>query len=49
MHEGRLVCYHYEVFHVEVLNYPTYDKDVYAIVQDVKKWKDYLMGNEIVI
>jgi hypothetical protein len=48
--EGRRhVCYHYEVFHGAILNYPTYDKELYALVQDVKKWKHYLMGKETII
>jgi hypothetical protein len=49
MQEGRLVCYHFEIFHGEVLNYPTYVKEIYALVQDVKKWKHYLMGKETII
>jgi hypothetical protein len=49
MQGGRHVCYHSEVFHGEVLNYPTYDKELYALVQAVKKWKHYLMGKETII
>jgi hypothetical protein len=32
-----------------VLNYPTYNKDLYALVQAVKKLKHYLMGKETII
>jgi hypothetical protein len=34
MQGGKLVCYHFEMFHGKVLNYLTYDKDVnvYAII-----------------
>jgi Ni,Fe-hydrogenase I cytochrome b subunit len=32
-----------------VINYHTYDKELYALVQYVKKWKHYLMGKETVI
>jgi hypothetical protein len=32
-----------------VLNYPTYDKELYALVQAIKKWKHYLMGKETII
>jgi hypothetical protein len=46
---GMLVCYHSEVFHGAVLNYPTYDKDLYDLVQFVKKWKQCLMGKETII
>jgi len=49
MQGGRSVCYHSEVFHGAVLNYPTYNKDLYAMVQVVKKWKHYLMGKDKVI
>jgi hypothetical protein len=32
-----------------VLNYPMYDKELYTLVQVVKKWKHYLMGKETII
>jgi hypothetical protein len=32
-----------------VINYPTYDKELYALVKSVKKWKHYLMGKETII
>ena len=48
--QGRnTVCYHSETFSTTVSNYPTYDKELYALVQSVKKWKHYLMGKETVI
>jgi hypothetical protein len=31
MQGGRHVCYHSEIFHGEILNYPTYDKELYAL------------------
>jgi hypothetical protein len=49
MQGGKPVCYHSEMFHGGVLNYPTYDKELYALVQSVKKWKHYLMGKETII
>ena len=49
MQEGKHVCNHYEVFHGEFLNYPTYDKELYALVQYLKKWKHYLMGKGTII
>jgi hypothetical protein len=49
MQGGRLIYYHSEIFHGVVINYPTYDKDLYALVQVVKKWKHYLMGKHTII
>ena len=49
MQNKRPVCYHSETFTSAVRNYPTYDKELYALVQSVKKWKHYLMGKEKII
>ena len=49
MQHGKPICFHLETFNGAVINYPTYDKELYALVQSVKKWKHYLMGKEIVI
>ena len=46
---GKPICYNFETFNPAVVNYPTYDKELYALVQSVKKWKHYLMGKEMVI
>jgi hypothetical protein len=32
MQGGRNACYHSELFHGAVLDYPTYDKEIFAIV-----------------
>jgi hypothetical protein len=32
MQGGRHVCYHSELFHGAVLDYPTYDKELFVIV-----------------
>ena len=47
-HHGKPICYHSETFNSTVANYPTYDKELYALVQSMKKWKHYLMGKETV-
>ena len=39
MQGGRLVFRHYELFRGAMLNYPMYDKDIFVIMQVVKKWK----------
>jgi hypothetical protein len=43
------ICYHSETFNEVVVNYPTYDNELYALVQSVKKWKHYLLGKETII
>jgi hypothetical protein len=43
------ICYHSETFNQAVVNYPTYDKELYALFQSVKKWKHYLLGKETII
>jgi hypothetical protein len=43
------ICYHSDTLTTIVINYPTYDKELYALVQSVKKWKHYLMGKETII
>jgi len=49
MHHGKPICYHSETFTNAVSNYPTYDKELYALIQSVNKWKHYLMGKETII
>jgi hypothetical protein len=46
---GKPICFHSETFNSAVINYPTYDKELYALVQSVKKWKHYLLGKETII
>ena len=38
---GKPICYHSEAFNPAIVNYPTYDKELYVLVQSVKKWKHY--------
>ena len=49
MQHEKPICYHSETFTSIVINYPTCDKELYALVQSVKKWKRYLMGKETII
>jgi hypothetical protein len=45
----KTIHYHSETFNQDVVNYPTYDKELYALVQSVKKWKHYFLGKETII
>lgn len=49
LQEGKIICYHFKKFSGTIFNYPTYYKEMYSLVQVVKKWKHYLMGKEIII
>ena len=46
---GKPISFHSETFNGAMIKYPTYDKELYALVQSVKKWKHYLMGKETII
>ena len=49
MQHGKPISFHFEIFNGVVTKYPTYDKELYALVQSVKKWKHYLMGKDTII
>ena len=49
MQQRKPICYHSETFSHAVVNYPTYDRELYALVKRVKKWKHYLIGKETII
>ena len=49
LQNGKPICFHSETFSKAVANYPTYDKELFALVESVNKWKHYLMGKETVI
>ena len=49
MQNDKPISFHSEIFNGVVTNYPTYDKELYELVQSVKKWKHYLMGKETII
>ena len=40
MQHGKPICYHSETFTNVVINYPNYDKELYALVQILKKWEN---------
>ena len=43
------VAYHSEKLSYVVHKYPTYDKEMYSIVQACRKWKHYILRNKMVI
>ena len=49
MQYHKHICYHSETFNQAVVNYPTYDKELYALFQSVEKWKHYLLEKETII
>jgi hypothetical protein len=49
MQYHKPIYYHSETSNQEVVNDPTYDKELYALVQRVNKWKHYFLGKEKVI
>jgi len=46
---GHPVAYHSETLSDIVRKYPTYDKEMYSIVQAYRQWKHYILGKETVI
>ena len=49
MQQKKPICYHSEKSSQAVINYSTYAKELFAMVQSVKKWKHYLIGKETII
>ena len=47
--EKRPIAYFSEKLNVAALNYPTYDKELYALVRALETWKNYLWLKEFVI
>ena len=49
MQEGRPFAYFNEKLSGAALNYPTYDKELYALVRALETWQHYLWPKEFVI
>ena len=47
--EGHPVAYHSETLSDTVRKYPTYDKEMYSIVQACRQWNHYIFGKETII
>ena len=46
---GRSVAFFSEKLSGAALNYPTYDKELYALVRSLETWQHYLLSKEFVI
>jgi hypothetical protein len=49
MQDRRPIAYFSEKLNGAALNYPTYDKELYALVRTVETWQHYLWAKEFVI
>ncbi|XP_040966211.1 uncharacterized protein [Gossypium hirsutum] len=49
MQDGRPIAYFSEKLNGATLNYPTYDKELYALVRALETWQHYLWPKEFVI
>ena len=49
MQEGRPIAFFSEKINEAALNYPTYDKEMYALVRALETWQHYLWPKEFVI
>jgi len=46
---GHPIAYFSEKLHGATLNYPTYDKELYALVRALQTWERYLVSKEFLI
>jgi hypothetical protein len=46
---GHPIAYHSEALSDTIRKYPTYDKEMYSIVQPCHQWKHYILGKEKII
>jgi hypothetical protein len=49
MQDGKPVAYFSEKLHGPILNYSTYDKELYTLVRSLEMWRHYLWPKEFVI
>ena len=48
-HHGHLMAFHSDTLSDTIRKYPTYDKEMYSIVQACREWKHYILGKEMII
>lgn len=49
MQDSKLIAYFSEKLSVGALNYPTYDKELYALLRTLQIWQHYLWPREFII
>ena len=49
MQKRKPICFHSKTFTSDVINYPTYDKELYALVRALETSQHYLWPKEFVI
>jgi hypothetical protein len=49
MQGGKPVAYFSEKLYGPILNYSTYDKELYAFIRSLQTWKHYLWSKEFII
>jgi hypothetical protein len=47
--QNHSMAYHSETLSYVIHKYPTYDKEMYSIVQAYRQWNNYILGKEKVI
>jgi hypothetical protein len=46
---GHPMAYHSETLYDTIRKYPSYDKEMYSIVQACRQWKKYILGKQTII
>jgi hypothetical protein len=46
---GHSVKYHSETLSDAKINYRTYDRELYNLVQDLKQWRHYILGKKTIL
>ena len=46
---GHPITFHSKNFKDTIITYSTYEKELYAIVKDLKQWRHYILGKETII
>ena len=49
MQEGNPIAYFREKLNEAILNYCTYDKELYALVRALQNWQHYLLPKQFLI